>query len=71
MTKKTLSRILLLVCALTAGELFAQTFSGGAMTGLVRDRSGAVLPGVTITARNTGALICDHTRAFSSLEVRL
>lgn len=34
--------------------LGAQTFSGAGITGVVRDKSGAVMPGVTVTARNTG-----------------
>jgi hypothetical protein len=34
--------------------LLAQSFSGAGITGVARDKSGAVMPGVTITARNTG-----------------
>lgn len=32
----------------------AQSFVGAGITGVVRDKSGAVIPGVTVSARNTG-----------------
>jgi hypothetical protein len=46
--------VLALACLLlTAGSTPAQTSLGG-VTGLVKDSSGAVVPGVTVTLQNTG-----------------
>ncbi len=44
------------VCALAmfASVVFAQSASTGALTGTVTDSSGAVIPGVTVTATNQG-----------------
>ena len=44
----------ILCCLLNAAFAKAQTFSGGQITGVIKDSSGAVLPGVTVTATNTG-----------------
>ncbi len=48
-----LFRALAIWVALSAVSLFAQ-FSTGTILGTVRDNTGAVIPGVTVTARNTG-----------------
>ncbi len=49
-------RLLRTVCALAmfASVVFAQSASTGALTGTVTDSSGAVIPGVTVTATNQG-----------------
>ena len=43
---------ILVVIALASGLVFGQSFSA-ALSGVVRDTTGAVLPGVSITAKNT------------------
>jgi len=53
MSKRTLLRsLILVVCLLTPFAAFAQ-LTTGSITGSVTDDSGAALPGVTITAKNT------------------
>jgi hypothetical protein len=39
---------------ITAGLAGAQTFSGGQITGVIKDSTGAVLPGVSVAATNVG-----------------
>ena len=51
--KNTLVFVVLL-CLQSAVGAEAQTFSGAQVTGVIKDASGAVLPGVTITANNVG-----------------
>jgi len=51
---KTLISIVLISLLLPIAAAGAQTFSGAQITGSIRDSSGAVLPGVAITAKNTG-----------------
>jgi hypothetical protein len=41
------------ICLISVLPASAQTFSGAQITGVIKDSSGAVLPGVTITAKNT------------------
>ena len=47
------SLALLLVSVLTASPAFAQAVSTASISGTVRDESGAILPGVTVTATQT------------------
>ena len=50
--------VLLLVCA---GWLHAQTAVTGAVTGFVKDSSGAVLTDATVEATNTNTQVTDQT----------
>lgn len=45
--------LFLLVSLLTSGAQ-AQTANTGAITGVVKDQTGAVVPGATVTATNVG-----------------
>ncbi|MFT4111265.1 carboxypeptidase regulatory-like domain-containing protein [Silvibacterium sp.] len=68
----TLAVALLLGVTLTPARLFAQTATTGALSGVVADSSGAVVPGATVTVRDTatGATLTVTTNAegrFSAL----
>src|SRR5262249_50868081 len=56
--------ITILACLLAAATAEAQTFSGQ-ISGVVRDTTGAGIPGVTLTARNAGT---NFTRTIISNE---
>ena len=45
--------VLILTCVLSTIDAGAQTVSGQ-ITGVIKDSTGAVLPGVTVSAKNTG-----------------
>src|SRR5687767_10866994 len=57
---------MLLLCLLMASHADAQTFSGAQITGVVKDQSGAFLPGVTITAINAGTSLSRTTLSNES-----
>ena len=55
---QTLIGVLLLICA---GSLHAQTAVTGAITGYVKDPSGAVLTDATVEATNTNTQVADQS----------
>ena len=71
LAKNTLFVVLL--CALAgcgAAELWAQSASTGAVSGMVQDKSGAVIPGTTVKLTNTGTgtvrtVATDNTGSFT------
>ena len=63
MTRKLLSVLAVLCLAVSAAppRASAQSAAGGAIEGTVTDQSGGVLPGVTITVRNTATGVTRET----------
>src|SRR5216117_1271213 len=53
MRKPVLAAVIMLLCLVPSTHVFAQT-SNATLGGTVSDASGALIPGVTVTATNTG-----------------
>ena len=58
--RRTLESIVRVVCLIALGAVVASAQPGGQLTGVVRDTTGSVLPGVTVTVTGA-ALIAPRT----------
>src|SRR5881628_3500620 len=63
--KSSIAATALMLMFMTAAAAHAQTFRGG-ISGRVTDPSGAVLPGVTVTATNNGTGVARTTISSES-----